>query len=133
VRHDADTTGDRRVTVLEAAELLGITPDAVRARLRRGTLRKEQGPDGETVVVLDADTTAHGRATEQPTVAYIAELKARIELLERELADRKEESRRKDHLLAAALERIPPQLEPAREEPPEPREAPLSAPEGPGR
>jgi hypothetical protein len=53
-----------------------------------------------------------------------------IELLRRELEMWQEESRRKDHFLAALTERIP-ELEPARETPseatPEPRESPVSA------
>ena len=57
-RHETDGprhNDDRRLLpVVEAAALLGITPDAVRARLRRGTLPKEQGPDGETLVMVEA-------------------------------------------------------------------------------
>lgn len=44
----------------------------------------------------------------------IMELRDRIRFLEAELTDRKEESRRKDHIIAALTQRIP-QLEPASE------------------
>jgi hypothetical protein len=129
-RHDTDS--DRRVPVIEAAQLLGITPDAVRARLRRGTLQKESGPDGETLVVLDADTTRHDGRPVGDTMRHdtdlVEALRAHIAVLERELADRKEEGRRKDHLLAAALERIP-----ALEEPSEPRESPGTVSEEAGK
>ena len=47
----------------------------------------------------------------------VTELRNRIQFLETELMDRKEESRRKDHIIAALTQRIP-ELEPA----PEPRE-----------
>jgi len=48
-----------RATVAEAAERLGITPDAVRSRLRRGTL--SGGKDGESWFVwLDTDRTPTG-------------------------------------------------------------------------
>jgi hypothetical protein len=130
--HDQPT--DRRVTVVEAALILGITPDAVRARLRRGTLQRDEAPDGTVLVVLDGDgrdgpdASSTGRSTDHTTVAYIEGLKSKIELLERELGDWKEEARRKDHLLAAALERIP-ALE---EAPSEPRESPVSASKGTG-
>src|SRR5919202_821638 len=111
-RHDADRTSDRttnrRVTVLKAAELLGLTPDAVRARLRRGTLRKERGEDGTLYVVLDGDVgdvTATGRPTEQPTVALldakdqtISPLSEQLEFLPQQPQGEREESRRKDHL-----------------------------------
>src|SRR5215204_745603 len=59
---DASTNGssDRLATVVEAAEILGITPDAVRSRLRRGTLKRspERGEDGEVLVVLPSHKTA---------------------------------------------------------------------------
>jgi len=106
-RHDTrqvgDTTPTRRVPVLEASQLLGITPDAVRARLRRGTLRKETGPDGETLVVLDADTTRQN--ADQSNL--VEALQDQIATLKDEVDAWREEARRKDHLLAAALERIP--------------------------
>jgi hypothetical protein len=51
----------------------------------------------------------------------IAELRSRVESLERQLDARQEEIRRRDHLLAAAPERIP-ELLPSPD--PEPRESP---------
>ncbi len=64
---------------------------------------------------------------------YVNALKSQINLLhdqvdtlKRKLEDRKEEARRKDHLLAAALERIP-ELETAQE----PREPPVTTSEEP--
>src|SRR5919199_843830 len=48
---------DRRVTVAEAARILGISPEAVRARIQRGTLPKEKDPDGTVYVRLDAGRT----------------------------------------------------------------------------
>jgi predicted ArsR family transcriptional regulator len=49
--------GERRVTVPEAAEILGISPEAVRARMNRGTLKREKGDDGTAYVRLNADHT----------------------------------------------------------------------------
>src|SRR5215210_2932747 len=109
---------DRHVTVVEAATILSITPDAVRSRLRRGTLLKDRGPDGEVLVVLDGDASATDRPTDQPTVALVEALEEQITYLREQAALWQEEARRKDHLLAAALERTP-ALE---EEPSEPRE-----------
>ena len=45
----------RRVTVPEAAEILGTTTDAVRSRMRRGKLRREAGEDGTVYVLLEGD------------------------------------------------------------------------------
>ena len=125
---------DRRVTVIEAAQILGITPDAVRSRLRRGTLTKETGEDGTVYVRLDGDgrdgrtDQTTDRSTGQPTVPYISALRSENELLRRELEDWKEEARRKDHLIAALVQRVP-ELEAA----PEARESPASSSEEPGR
>jgi DNA-directed RNA polymerase specialized sigma24 family protein len=38
----------------QAATLLGISKDAVRQRIRRGTLRSGKGEDGRVYVYLDA-------------------------------------------------------------------------------
>src|SRR4051794_31984392 len=46
---------DQRVTVADAALLLGLSEDAVRSRLRRGTLRRETSRDGTVFVVLGND------------------------------------------------------------------------------
>ncbi len=106
------------MNVKEAAALLGITPDAVRSKLRRGKLRRAEAPDGTVLVVLDGDIPdgQNGHHDGHQTVAYIDVLKSHIDLLERELAEWKAEARRKDHLLAAALERIP-AIEAPRDEP----------------
>jgi hypothetical protein len=58
-----------------------------------------------------------------------ADLKDQVENLQRELEVRNDELRRKDHLLAAALERIP-AIEPA-DTLSEPREAPVKGSEEP--
>ena len=65
--------------------------------------------------------------------ATVETLRSEIEFLREELRRREErhaeEARRKDHLLAAALERIP-SIEPPPDTPSEPRESDLSASEG---
>ena len=51
-----------RVTVQEAAKLLGISPEAVRARIQRGTLPKDKDPDGTVYVRLnDNQARQNGR------------------------------------------------------------------------
>src|SRR5215212_5713036 len=119
----SEQSTERRVTVVEAATILSITPDAVRSRLRRGTLRKDRGPDGEVLVVLDGDASATDRPTDQPTVALIEALEEQITYLREQAALWQEEARRKDHLLAAALEAAALERPPALEEAPSgPRE-----------
>src|SRR3954452_13904600 len=46
---------ERRFTVHEAASVLGITPEAVRSRIQRGTLTKDKDEDGTVHVRLNAD------------------------------------------------------------------------------
>jgi hypothetical protein len=129
-RHDDDTTTERRVSIREAAEMLDVTTDAIRARLRRGTLRKEIGPKGETIVVLDTDTippvgdtTQHDTDTTHPTADYVAAVEKQVEILRAELAARNQELSEMRRLLAGALERIP-AIEAPPDTPSEPRESP---------
>ena len=86
----------QRVDVNQAAALLGISTDAVRKRARRGTLDSEKGADGYLYIWLDGGAPSGST----PTQAHLDSLEEQIEFLRGELE-------RKDHLLAAALERIP--------------------------
>jgi len=106
-----------RLTVAQAAERLGITQDAVRQRVRRGTIEHERTEDGRVYVYLTEDDA-------QPDAVPYAVQKAQLEELRDRVRYLEEESRRKDHLLAAALERIPPAIQAPG--------SPESASEGPG-
>ena len=90
----------QRLDVNQAAEALGISTDAVRKRARRGTLDAEKTEDGSLFVWLDNGTPNGTPNGSTPTQAHLDSLQEQIEFLRRELE-------RKDHLLAAALERIP--------------------------
>ncbi len=131
----------QRVNVDEAARILGLGVDAIRKRVQRGTIPYEKDPAGRVTIILDiAETLQDEGETVQDKVQdapvpeadrlleakdeTIEELRARVRRLEQDLDARTEELRRRDHLLAAALERIP------AIEPPETRESPESAAEG---
>ena len=123
--------GRRRTTVAEAAEALGISVEAVRGRIRRGTLPVER--EGGTVYVL-LDPGVENRTTaDQPrttpdrpadrTEALIASLEDQIEDLREQVRSERQAHAEARRLLAAALERIPPQAEPpSQEAPTEPTE-----------
>jgi hypothetical protein len=116
----------RRVTVKEAAEILNISPDAVRARIKRETLLKEKGEDGTVYVVLDEGGT-HDWSTDPSRdlalmQAHLDSIQEQVQYLKDVIATRDEELRRKDHLLAALTERIP-AIEPPEDEGAEPRES----------
>jgi Tfp pilus assembly protein FimV len=109
----------RRVSVDEAARILGLTVDAVRKRVQRGTIEHEKDRAGRVRIILDSpdnastlqdespDTTGQADALIAAKDETIEELRDRVRRLEREVDTRNEEIRRRDHLLAAALERIP--------------------------
>jgi len=106
-----------RITVAEAAERLGISQDAVRQRIRRGTIDYERTAEGRLYVYLTPQDT------EPDSVPYTVQ-KALVEHLQGENDFLRKELERKDHLLAAALERIPMALE----APPKAKEAPVVSP-----
>ncbi len=145
----ASRESGQRYTVREAALLLGLSVDAVRKRAERGRLKREKDPDGTVYILLDPDQPAvghgtrhiRGDATLTSRDALISGLQDQIEYLRRELDIRNEELRRKDSLLATALERIPeveaaekaPSEDPASSEGAlEPRDAPETATSAPG-
>jgi hypothetical protein len=99
----------RRYTQREAAEALGVSVEAVRKRVKRGTLASEKGADGRRYVYLDAapdasDPQAEGEGFSSPLVA---EMRDRIESLESQLREERRANDENRRLLAAALERIP--------------------------
>ena len=133
---DNDNSVIDRITVPEAAERLGITQSAVHKRISRNQMRWEKDGEGRVYVFLDSSGSVNDRVTDKVNdkskdlvldslrdqiVAY----KDQVEYLQTELTRRseehREEIRRRDHLLAAALERIP-----AIEPPDTPSETPES-------
>jgi hypothetical protein len=87
-----------------------LSVDAVRKRAERGSLKKEKGMDGTVYIILDTDHPAPGHATrldETATSQLVDSLQDQIRYLPCQLDIRNEQLRRKDHLLAAALERSP--------------------------
>lgn len=140
---DYDRRGDRpepsptvgRVTVPEAAEILGTTTDAVRSRMRRGKLGREEGEDGTVYVILEGSeagraidgrgTVAGGRETVNPTGTdgresagdgrktvedappVVEVLQDQVEHLRSELALERESSSELRRIIAAMTQRVP--------------------------
>ena len=125
-----------RVSAYQAAEVLGVTVDAIRKRISRGTIPRERDEDGRVWVILDTDQDATSKVqdTGQPqydATALISEMRERIASLERQLEQERQANSEHRRLLAAALERIPPQLEAPGEA--EPRKSPETAEQEPER
>jgi len=127
---ERDQGSGSRVSVYEAADLLGVTVDAIRKRIQRGTIPHERQEDGRVYVLLDEaralqDKSSKPTSTVQDdsqvpylTDELVTELRAQNEWLRREVE-------RKDAILLRMAERLP-ELEAATE----PREAPVSTSEG---
>jgi hypothetical protein len=84
---ESDTPRDiSRLTVPEAARQLGISPEAVRNRLSRGTLRSVK-ESGTVYMLLEADRTRHNAdipdniPSDMPQ-ALVGEMRSRIESLD---------------------------------------------------
>jgi hypothetical protein len=100
----------RRLDVKQAAETLGTTVDAVRKRIRRGTLEAER-VDGKVYIWLDVEQdavrTGAVDAVLEAKDETIAELREQLDFLRRELEVRTEELRRKDSIIVALTSRVP--------------------------
>ena len=107
----------RRVTLRDAAQELGISKEAVRKRIQRGTLASDVGEDGRRHVYLDdvGDVgLSGGLHGDDPRYELIAMLRDQLE------AER-EANRENRRIIAALAARIP--------EPGAPREEPPESPE----
>jgi hypothetical protein len=114
--HRGERRSERRVRLSEAAELLGVSKDAMRMRVKRGTLRSEKGENGRVYVWVnvnpDADpNTVHPQGEVEIWWELIDELRDRV----RSLEDANRENRR---IIAALTQRIPEIEAPASPEPP---------------
>lgn len=100
----------RRMTVHDAAEALGLTVDAIRKRVERGTIEHERDESRLWILVEEQqDSTRHRQDIDRTDL--VEELRDRLRYLERQLdAEREartEERRRHDTLLAQLMQRIP--------------------------
>ena len=104
------TRNQRRLTVHDAARSLGITEDAVRMRIKRGTLSADK-EGGRLYVLLDNEPIPDptGRADE-----LVEELRDRVRYLERQVEEERNARFRADQLLARLMERVPDLESPAR-------------------
>jgi hypothetical protein len=97
----------RRLTVSEAGEVLGITTDAARMRLSRGTLRSEKH-SGRVYVLLDDDITTDISGVTESTLIDAKD--ETISILREQLQAEREAHAEARRIIAALTSRIP-QLE----------------------
>ena len=109
VQPDDDRTPPGHVTVPipEAARRLGISEEAVRGRIKRGTLKSTK-VGGRTHALLndrlDADST-HAQSTDQSEL--VAELRTHVADLREQLEQAHERDRENRRIIAALTQRIP--------------------------
>src|SRR5215207_1615725 len=116
-----------RVTVPEAAKMMGVTQSAIRKRVHRGTIPWDKDHEGRIYVYVDpsemSPETRGGKAREtsvgQSGDELLEAYRDQVEFLRRELE-------RKDTLLISLMQRVP-ELEPAKDSSTEMRE-PLVSP-----
>jgi excisionase family DNA binding protein len=114
-----DESGTRRVTVEEAAQLLGIEKESVKKRIQRGKLRSEKDATGTLYVYVDRSETVQDESAGQSQTdrdELVAELRRTNELLREVIITRDEEIRRRDVIISQLTERIP-AIEAPRDEP----------------
>jgi excisionase family DNA binding protein len=113
-----------RVTVEEAARILGIKEESVRKRVSRGKLRAEKDEDGRLLVYVDSPGTVRDKYADQSVTdrdELLASKDRIIAILENQLSEERESRRRADTIIAqltqanAALAARVPELEAAQE------------------
>ena len=118
-RTEDQTETEQRLTVPQAAEVLGITSEAVRTRIARDTLRSVR-VGGRVFVLLDPDVTQpNTEQTDDITgnqTELVDELRSRVAFLEAELERRGAAEAELRRIVAALTQRIP-ELEAPREPP----------------
>ena len=118
--------GETRVTIQEAARLLGVSEGAVRKRVKRDTLRHDKDEAGRIYVYLDGGTRRVDEGIDEvphpDSSALISELRSHNATLREQLEAEREANRENRRIIAVLTSRIP-ELEPPRETPSEAPEA----------
>jgi hypothetical protein len=114
--------GVRRVPLREAARLLGVSKDAVRQRIRRGTIHSEKGEDGRVYVYVDASVDAAQPQADHAGHAYpqaeggrqhadpaplVEELRDQVGYLREQLRREQDAHAEARRIIAALTSRIP--------------------------
>jgi septal ring factor EnvC (AmiA/AmiB activator) len=98
----------RRVTMNDAAAELGVSVEAIRKRVQRGSIESDKGPDGRRYVYLDSDRDGRPRRSrEGGTEALVEELRDRVRFVEGQLEAERTASAELRRIVAALTQRIP--------------------------
>ena|SRR5215210_6336534 len=119
-----------RLTQREAAERLGISVEAIRKRVKRGTLQSDKGEDGRRYVYLPDAPDAGGPQPEPD--ALTSELRDRLRYVEQQLEAERQAHAEARRIIAGLVERIP-ALEAPQDSPEVGRGSPEAADQQQGR
>jgi excisionase family DNA binding protein len=101
------TVTSQRLTVQEAAEILGTSVDAVRMRVRRGSLESEKDPDGRVYVWVNGDASETKPGLDGEPDALISAKDETIATLREQLAAERQAHAEARRIIAGLVERIP--------------------------
>jgi len=117
----------QKLSVAEAAQVLGVSQQAVHGRIKRETIEHDRGEDGKIYVYVEDNGVESGVGNHLVN-DYITSLKSEIESLKEDREVWQEEARRKDTIIMALTNRIP-ELEASTETTPEPSESSVTDPD----
>jgi hypothetical protein len=123
-----------KLDVKQAAQVLGISTDAVHKRVKRGTLEAEKDEDGRVLVWIDNEDNGYISSSQGVQPLLVPHLESENEFLRQELERRAEELSEMRRIIAALVQRVP-ELEPAKQQEPtpKPRESPETVSEAEGK
>ncbi len=98
-----DAIQDERTTVAGAAERLGISKEAVRKRITRGSLRSDKDTDGAVRVYVPAS----GTSSEGESNALTSQMRSEIDHLRGQLEAERQAHAEARRIIAGLVERIP--------------------------
>lgn len=116
---------ERRLTVREAAGVLGTSVDAVRMRARRGTLRSEKDSTGRVYVYLNNDSSKTKHRLDGEPTALISAKDETIAVLREQLEAERAAHAEARRIIAGLIQRVP-EIRPAASADPPPAESPES-------
>ena len=122
------------MTLREASEILGVSVEAVRKRVKRKSLRADKDPDGRVYVYLDAGGDAPHPEPEVESsekVEMVGELREQVGYLREQLRREQDAHAEARRIIAGLVQRVP-ELEASSERPEQPG-APQTAEEEQGR
>jgi hypothetical protein len=101
-----------RLSVYETADAMGVTVDAIRKRVSRGTIPHEKGDDGRVWIILDTDRYSSGnvRDTDRPqsdASALTSQMQSEIDYLRGQLESERQAHAEARRIIAGLVERIP--------------------------